>query len=78
MCDRDNKRVRSLMEGTIMSIIEDIQQRSAHIRWPEHIVPEEADLFAHNDIVIAAPMETIWRHLVHATSWPNWYSNPAP
>jgi hypothetical protein len=38
-----------------MSIIEDIQRRSAHVHWPQGIVPEQADLFAHNDIVIAAP-----------------------
>ena len=38
-----------------MSIIEDIQRRSAHIHWPQGIVPEQADLFAHSDIVIAAP-----------------------
>ena len=29
-----------------MSVIEDIQHRSAHIRWPEGIVPEQADPFA--------------------------------
>jgi uncharacterized protein YndB with AHSA1/START domain len=59
-----------------MSIITaDIQHRSAHIRWPEGIVPEHADLFAHNDIVIAAPPAKIWEHLVHATAWPDWYSN---
>jgi hypothetical protein len=43
--------------GTIMSVIEDIQHRSAHIRWPDGIVPEQADVFAHNDIVIAAPRQ---------------------
>jgi uncharacterized protein YndB with AHSA1/START domain len=59
----------------MMSIIEDIQRRSAHIHWPQGIVPEQSDLFAHNDIVIAAPAETIWEHLVHATAWPDWYSN---
>ena len=58
-----------------MSVIEDIQHRSAHIRWPEGIVPEQADLFAHNDIVIAAPPGKIWEHLIHATAWPDWYSN---
>ena len=42
-----------------MSIIEDIQRRSAHIHWPDGIVPEQADLFAHNDIVIAAPPEDL-------------------
>jgi hypothetical protein len=63
------------MEGTIMSIIEDIQRRSAHIHWPQGIVPEQADLFAHNDIVIVAPPGKIWEHLIHATAWPDWYSN---
>jgi hypothetical protein len=63
------------MEGTIMSIIEDIQRRSAHVHWPQGIVPEQADLFAHNDIVIAGPPEKIWEHLIHATAWPDWYSN---
>lgn len=58
-----------------MSIIEDIQRRSAHIHWPQGIVPEQADLFAHNDIVIAAPAEKIWEHLIHAVAWPDWYSN---
>ena len=58
-----------------MSIIEDIQRRSAHIHWPQGIVPEQADLFAHNDIVIAAPPGKIWEHLIHATAWPDWYSN---
>jgi hypothetical protein len=38
-----------------MSIIEDVKRRSAHIHWPQGIVPEQADLFAHNDILIAAP-----------------------
>ena len=58
-----------------MSIIEDIQRRSAHIHWPQGIVPEQADLFAHNDIVIAAPQGKFWEHLIHATAWPDWYSN---
>ena len=36
--------LRDLMEGTVMSIIEDIQRRSAHVHWPQGIVPEQADL----------------------------------
>ena len=63
------------MEGAILSIIEDIQHRSAHIHWPEGIVPDQADLFAHNDIVIAATTGRIWEHLIHATAWPDWYYN---
>jgi uncharacterized protein YndB with AHSA1/START domain len=67
--------LHDLMEGTVMSIIEEIQRRSAHIHWPQGIVPEQADLSAHNDIVIAAPAAKIWEHLVHAAAWPAWYSN---
>jgi hypothetical protein len=66
---------KNLMESTVMSIIEDIQHRSAHIHWPEGIVPDQADLFAHNDIVIAATTGRIWEHLIHATAWPDWYYN---
>jgi hypothetical protein len=58
-----------------MSIIADLQRRSAHIHWPEGIEPEHADLFAHNDIVIAAPAGKIWEHLLRPTAWPDWYSN---
>src|ERR1700693_4262356 len=62
-------------EGTIMLIIQEIQRRSAHIHWPQGIVPEQADLFAHNDIVIAAPPGKIWEHLIHATASADWSSN---
>jgi uncharacterized protein YndB with AHSA1/START domain len=58
-----------------MSIIADRQRRSAHIHWPDGVDPDTADLFAHNDIVINAPVETIWHHLVRASDWPRWYSN---
>jgi hypothetical protein len=58
-----------------MSIIADIQRRSAHIYWPDGIVPEQADLFARNEVVIAAPPGKIWHHLIRPTAWPEWYSN---
>jgi len=58
-----------------MSIIADIHLRSARIHWPEGIVPVQAELFAHNDIVITAPAAKVREHLIHATAWPVWYSN---
>jgi hypothetical protein len=33
-------------------------------------VPEQAGLFAHNDIVLAALPGKICEHLLHATAWP--------
>lgn len=53
----------------------DLQQRSAEIHWPEGFEPEHADLFSHNQLVIHASAEIIWRHLVEAPKWPEWYLN---
>jgi hypothetical protein len=36
---------------------------------------ENADLFAHNTIVIAAYAERIWTKLIDAAAWPAWYAN---
>ena len=60
-----------------MTIQDDITRRSADIHWPDGLIPTDADLFAHNEIVIDAPPEQIWQHLIAATAWPRWYSNSA-
>ena len=60
-----------------MTIRDDVTHRSADIHWPDGLEPTEAGLFAHNEIVIDAPPEAIWRHLIAATAWPRWYSNAA-
>ena len=38
---------------------------------------ENADLFAHNTIVIAASAKSIWAELIDAAAWPTWYANPS-
>ena len=53
----------------------DLANRSADIHWPAGFSPEQADLFAHNEIFINAPRATVWKHLVEATKWPEWYQN---
>ena len=60
-----------------MTIQDDITRRSADMHWPDGLRPTDADLFAHNEIVIDAPPEQIWQHLIAATAWPRWYSNSA-
>jgi len=35
----------------------------------------DADLFAHNELLIRAPCKRVWPHLVDAPTWPEWYSN---
>ena len=54
-----------------MSITDDVERRSAHIHWPGDVNPDRADLFAHNDIVVNAPADVIWNHLVRASAWPS-------
>jgi hypothetical protein len=54
---------------------DDLIERSAHIRWPDGFAPDHADLFAHNAVVINAPVENVWTKLIAAHAWPTWYSN---
>jgi hypothetical protein len=56
-------------------IREDLAVRSSAIHWPKGYVPEIAELFAHNEIMVNASCKRVWQHLVEAQVWPNWYSN---
>jgi hypothetical protein len=57
------------------SILDDLIERSVNIHWPDGFEPDNADVFAHNVIVIDAPAESIWAKLIDAAAWPGWYSN---
>ena len=37
--------------------------------------PAAADLFSHNELTIKATCERIWRHIIEADKWPEWYPN---
>ena len=50
-------------------------RRDADIHWPDGFHPEQAELFAHNEIMIHASCETVFANLVDAEKWPSWYSN---
>jgi hypothetical protein len=65
------------LERRHMTIQDDVTRRSADIHWPDGLAPTDADLFAHNEIVIQAASHQIWQHLIAATAWPRWYSNSA-
>ena len=49
--------------------------RSAEIHWPIGHTPADADLFAHNELLIHAFCSNVWQHLVQAQTWPEWYPN---
>lgn len=54
---------------------DDLADRSHGIHWPKGFDPAKADLFAHNRLVINAPCDRVWAHIVDATKWPEWYPN---
>lgn len=58
-----------------MSMKDDLAHRSSEIHWPAGFEPEKADLFAHNDLIVNASCERVWRHIIEATQWPTWCLN---
>lgn len=53
----------------------DLTARSLDIHWPAEFRPDTADLFSHNELLIEAPCEKVWNHIIDATNWPHWYPN---
>jgi uncharacterized protein YndB with AHSA1/START domain len=58
-----------------MTMNVDLANRSPDIHWPDGFWPLEADLFSHNEGFINAPCEQVWRLIVEAPKWPQWYPN---
>jgi hypothetical protein len=56
-------------------VASDLAHLSPDIHWPASFSPESADMFSHNEIMIHADCSIVWRHLVAAPKWPNWYPN---
>ena len=53
----------------------DLGARVMDIHWPAGFEPKRSDLFAHNETRVDAACETVWRHIVGAHAWPDWYPN---
>jgi len=53
----------------------DGSQRYSDIHWPEGFHPEQADLFAHNEIRVHASCDTVFANIANAEEWPSWYPN---
>jgi hypothetical protein len=47
-----------------MSMNDDLAHRSPDIHWPAGFVPTNADLFAHNEMLINAPCGRVWKHII--------------
>jgi hypothetical protein len=45
------------------------------VRWPPGMEPEIAPVYTRNELEMEAPPVAVWRWLVRATAWPDWYAN---
>jgi hypothetical protein len=53
-----------------MTMATDLVSRSPDIHWPDGFDPATAGIFAHNDLLINASCEQVWRHIIEAPAWP--------
>src|SRR6266702_326664 len=58
-----------------LTMDDDLAHRSSEIHWPDGFSPETAEIFSHTEILVHAPCEKIWQHLLEVTKWPEWYSD---
>ena len=71
---RSNGAIEANQRGS--QVNGDGAQRSKDIHWPDGFHPEQADLFAHNEIVVHASCEKVFANIVDAQVWPSWYPTP--
>jgi hypothetical protein len=65
----------TLKAQTKDQVTEDRGKANPAIHWPNGFSPTTADLYAHNEIIISAPVSVVFRHIQEAAKWPQWYSN---
>jgi hypothetical protein len=73
--DSDKTTTSRSERQSIMTMKDDLANRSPDIHWSDGFTPADADLFSHNELLINAPCENVWGHIVEATKWPQWYPN---
>src|SRR5450432_102972 len=45
------------------------------IRWPDRFLPDRAPVHVANTITVSAPPEAVWKVLIRAASWHEFYDN---
>jgi hypothetical protein len=61
--------------SNVMTMKQDLANREKDIHRRQGFDPSQADLFSHNELLINAPCERIWSHIIDAKGWPEWYPN---
>jgi Polyketide cyclase / dehydrase and lipid transport len=75
LCASSNAQATEKNMNEALTINADGAQRNPDIHWPKGQHPEDADLFAHSEIMVNASCETVFADIVDAQSWPSWYPN---
>ena len=65
----------AMAQTIALTINADGAHRSPDIHWPNDHTPQQADLFAHNELIIHASCAVVWKHIIAAIKWPDWYPN---
>jgi hypothetical protein len=52
-------------------------EQLSKMKWMAGFEPENSSVYARNEIAIDAAPERVWRWLIRAAKWPEWYSNSA-
>jgi uncharacterized protein YndB with AHSA1/START domain len=45
------------------------------IRWPDRHSPQNSPIHVVNELTMAAPAEAVWKVLIRAADWSNYYAN---
>jgi uncharacterized protein YndB with AHSA1/START domain len=56
-----------------VSLFAENNSEKMEINWPEEYLPEESSFYIHNEIMINASPETIWKVIIDAEAWPEYY-----
>ena len=54
-------------------IDKDLANRRNDILWPQDFLPENAGIFAHNEVLIDAHRSRVWARLIEGPKWPTWF-----
>jgi len=69
------KKIALLAGATLACALASAAGPEQDIHWPQGFTPQQADLFDHSELAVAAPCTAVWQALVDAPHWPAWYPN---
>ncbi len=63
----------SMQQSCAHSLSSKYDEAANKINWPDQFDPRQSDFYVHNEIEINASPEVVWKLMVEAHDWKNWY-----